>query len=77
MTIQQYVQTKIEDNVHEQNYHVGMELGVSSGTLSHYKTGYTKQPSLAIAQKIYEMDQVVIWPFSLLACSKGAEECQH
>ena len=76
MTIQQYVQEKLASNQQTQNYHIGMELGVSSGTLSHYKTGYTKQPSLAIAQKIYELDKIVIWPFSECAVSKGEEKCQ-
>ena len=75
MKIQAYIQSKLEGNQQTQNYHIGMELGVSSGTLSHYKTGYTKQPSLAIAQKIYEIDQVVVWPFSLEAVSKGVEKC--
>jgi len=76
MTIQDYIKSKLESNDKAQNYHIGIELGVSSGTLSHYKTGYTKQPSLTVAQIIYELDQVVIYPFSLYAVSKGKEKCQ-
>ena len=71
MEIQTYVNAKIDNNIHEQNYHVGKELGISSAMLSHYRTGHTKQPSLELAQRIYKLDNITIWPYSTEACSEG------
>ena len=73
MLIQDYINDKIDGNVHTQNYHIGKELGISSAMLSHYRNGHTKHPSLAVAQRIYKLDHIAIYPYSLEACSEGAE----
>ena len=64
MKIQSYINEKIADQVHEQNYHVGNLLGISSAMLSHYKTGRTLQPSLDLARRVYSIDKIVLWPYS-------------
>jgi len=74
MEIEAYINAKIEANTHAQNYHIGKELGISSAMLSHYKTGHTKQPSLALAKRIYELDKITIWPYSVEACSGVSNE---
>jgi len=68
MKIKSYIEAKIEDSVDEQNYHVAMELEISSAMLSHYKTGRTKQPPLELAKRIYILDKIVIWPYAEAAC---------
>jgi len=60
-------------STHTQNYHLAKELGISSAMLSHYRTGHTKQPSLELAKKIYSIDKIAIYPYSLEACSEGEE----
>ena len=67
MTIEEYVNAKIEANVHSQNYHIGKELKISSAMLSHYRTGHTRQPSLELARRIYQIDNVTIYPYSVEA----------
>ena len=67
MTIRAYVNDKIDKQVNAQNYHVGKVLDISSAMLSHYRTGHTKQPSLELARRIYVLDKIVIYPFSLEA----------
>ena len=74
MHIQEYVNAKIAGSVHAQNYHIGKELGISSAMLSHYRTGHTKHPSLEVAQRIYKLDNITIYPYSLEAVSEGAED---
>ena len=73
MNIKAYVNAKIDNQVNSQNYHVGKELGISSAMLSHYRTGHTRQPSLELARRIYELDKVTIWPYSVEAVT-GEEE---
>jgi len=73
MKIKNYIEAKIEASVHEQHYHIAMELGISSAMLSHYKTGRTKQPPLDLVQRIYKLDMVTIYPYSLEAC-QGVED---
>jgi len=72
MTIQEYINEKIAGSVHAQNYHIGRELGISSAMLSHYRMGRTKHPSLEVAQRIYKLDKITIYPYSLEAVSEGA-----
>jgi len=73
MNIKAYVNAKIDNQVNSQNYHVGKELGISSAMLSHYRTGHTRQPSLELARRIYELDKVTIWPYSVEAVT-GEED---
>ncbi len=74
MYIQEYINDKIAESAQAQNYHVGKKLGISSAMLSHYRTGHTKHPSLEVAQRIYKLDNIAIYPYSLFAVSEGAED---
>ncbi len=74
MLIADYINAKIDNQVHSQNYHIGIELGISSAMLSHYRTGHTRQPSLEVARTVYKLDKIVIYPYSLEAVSEGAED---
>jgi len=69
MFIEEYINEKIDAQAATQNYHVGKELGISSSMLSHYRTGHTKHPSLSLAQRVYKLDKVVLYPYSLEAVS--------
>lgn len=77
MKITEYINAKITNQVHTQNYHIGKALGISSAMLSHYKTGRTEQPSLELAKRIYELDSVVIWPYSVEAVAEGESDVQE
>jgi len=74
MKIKEYINAKIDNQVNVQNYHIGKELGISSAMLSHYKTGKTEQCSLDLARRIYEIDKVTIWPYSVSALSGEEDE---
>jgi len=64
MFIEEYINSKIDAQAETQNYHVGKELGISSSMLSHYRTGHTKHPPLALAQRVYKLDKVILYPYS-------------
>ena len=60
MTIKEYLEQK-EKNV--TNYEIAKQLGISVAMISSYKRqGFN--PSLRLAKRIYELDGVVLFPFS-------------
>jgi len=74
MQVKDYINTKIDNQDKDQNYHVGIELGISSAMLSHYRTGRTIQPSIELAQRVWDIDNIALYPYSKFAVSKGAED---
>lgn len=60
MTIQAYIKQKLEE---ETSYEVAEDLGISVPMISSYKTqGYN--PSIKVAVKAFELDNIVLLPFS-------------
>ena len=64
MSIEEFINTRIDSGEYDRNFELGTELCISSAQLSHYRMGRTKQSSLELAQRIYAGYKIVIWPYS-------------
>lgn len=60
VTIQQYIDELVDSG--EGNRDIGERLGVSYAMVSKYKKDY--YPSLAVAKKVYTMENIVLHPYS-------------
>ena len=73
MKIKNYLKAELASGDYNPNYLLAKELGISPGMLSHYTSGYTKQPPLELCKKIYAISGVIIYPYSLEAVREGEE----
>ena len=71
MKIKDYLKAKLDTGDYQQQYRLGMEIGIGSAQLSHYITGRTTQPALEVAIGIYKREGLVIWPYSEEAVSES------
>lgn len=62
MRIQSFLETELEK--YDNNYELAGKLGISDSMLAKYRLGHTKQPSLQVARRIYELYALAIWPYS-------------
>jgi transcriptional regulator with XRE-family HTH domain len=60
MNIKTYLENKVEDL---SNAEIANQLGISVAMISSYKNK-NFNPSLSVAKKVYQLDGVVLHPFS-------------
>ena len=62
ITISGYIKSKVEEGITP--LELGDALHISSAMISKYKANIGYKPSLRVAMKVYEMDNIALHPFS-------------